>query len=161
MSKVCTLLVGVPASGKSTWIKQQHLDDYQYDDTIGIVSTDLVIETIAELYDMTYDECFRDLISFAEKVMWEDLEIYATQGLSIYIDRTNLSVKSRKKFIDFLEPYGYRVEAMMFPIPEKEEWDRRLNMRKGKTIPFHVLESMVKNYQEPSLDEGFFCINSI
>lgn len=145
----CTILVGVPGSGKSTWLLEQEYIEDQY-----IASTDGIIESIGIAFNMTYDEGFKDLIKFAEKVMWKELAAFAEDGERIYIDRTNLSVKSRKRFIDFLKPYGYEFDAVVFETPEEEEWKRRLN-RPGKTIPPHVLESMADNYEMPLMSEGF------
>ena len=145
----CTILVGVPGSGKSTWMLSQEILDNRY-----VASTDAIIEQIAGGFNMTYDEGFKDLIKFAEKLMWKELTEFAEAGERIYIDRTNLSVKSRKRYIDFLKPYGYEFDAVVFETPEGEEWKRRLN-RPGKTIAAHVLESMADNIEIPTMDEGF------
>lgn len=145
----CTLLVGVPGSGKSTWLLDREYIEDQY-----IASTDDIIEAIAFGFGMTYDEGFKDLIKFAEKVMWKELADFAEDSERIYIDRTNLSVKSRKRFIDFLKPYGYEFDAVVFPTPETDEWAKRLH-RPGKTIPDHVLESMADNIEMPTKEEGF------
>lgn len=151
----CTLLVGVPGSGKSTWINKQ-----KFLDNTWIISTDNTIEAIASMCGMTYDQCFSDLIKFADKVMWADLKQAAENGERIYIDRTNLSEKSRKRFVNFLKPYGYEIECVVFPEVgsesfSKEEWQRRLDSRSGKTIPQEVLNSMVNNYEIPLMSEGF------
>lgn len=151
----CTILVGVPASGKSTWLASQEYIEDQY-----IASTDDIIEAIASAFGMTYNEGFKDLISFAEKAMWKELSVFAEDGERIYIDRTNLTAKSRKKFIDFLKPFGYEFEAVVFPLPgtvefSEEEWFRRLDSRQGKTIPNAVLASMVNSAEMPSEEEGF------
>lgn len=148
----CTILVGVPGSGKSTWLLEQEYIEDQY-----IASTDGIIESIGIAFNMTYDEGFKDLIKFAEKVMWKELAAFAADGERIYVDRTNLSAKSRKRFIDFLKPYGYEFDCVVFESPETDEWARRL-YRPGKTIPDHVLESMADNIEIPTMDEGFSCI---
>jgi hypothetical protein len=36
-----------------------------------------------------------------------------------------------------------------------EEWNRRLDSRPGKTIPAHVLSSMIEHYEVPTEAEGF------
>lgn len=145
----CYILIGVPASGKSTWVSMNRIDG------AWVISTDDIIEELSHRYGMTYDEGFRDLIKFAEKVMWANIKMAAEEGRSIYIDRTNISEKGRKKFIDFLKPYGYTFEAIDFETPEDDEWDRRLASRQGKTIPTYVLESMADNYEMPLPSEGF------
>jgi len=150
----CTILIGVPASGKSTWLSKQG----EIDRTM-VISTDNIIEHVANDYGMTYDQAFPDLIKFAEKVIWQSLEDSAYFEDNVIIDRTNLSVKSRKRFIRALQ--GYEFEAVVFPTPDLIEWDRRLNSRKGKTIPYNVLQSMAKNFEMPTEAEGFSTITYI
>ena len=150
MSKICTILVGVPGSGKSTWLQDKYDDE-----TAWFMSTDDIIQDIANMFNVTYSEAFPDLIKFAEKVMWQDFESSAKRGVHIYVDRTNLTVNSRKKIIDRLKPYGYQFEAVVFPTPEDSEWKRRLDSRPGKIIPPHVLSSMGDSYSEPTEAEGF------
>ena len=157
----CTLLVGVPGSGKSTWLNEQ-----KFLDNTWIISTDNTIEAIASMCGMTYDQCFSDLIKFADKVMWADLKQAAENGERIYIDRTNLSAKSRAKFIQKLKLHGYEIECVVFPFPgsadlPREEWFQRLMNRPGKTIPPQVLDSMVYNYEMPLESEGFSKITYI
>lgn len=155
----CTILVGVPASGKSTWI-QEHMP------MANIMSTDIVIENVARSYSMTYNEGFKDLISFAEKVMWRHITWSIAEQVGFIIDRTNLSVKSRAKFIDKLKLHRYEIECVVFPLPGTdklpiEEWNRRLDSRSGKTIPEHILSSMIEHYEPPTETEGFSKITFI
>lgn len=150
----CTILVGVPASGKSTWFSKNKTS------TMAPISTDNIIEFMGSLFGFTYDQIFKDSISLAEKIMWKRLEWNAERRNDVVIDRTNLTAKSRKKFIDYLKPYGYEFEAVVFPLPgtvefSEEEWFRRLDSRQGKTIPNAVLASMVNSAQMPSEEEGF------
>lgn len=143
------MLVGVPASGKSTWATENY---HLYD---KILSTDDIITSISGTYGFTYDQAFKDLIGFAEKAFFEQLEEACVRKLNFIIDRTNLTAKGRKRLLDRIKPYGYQVNAVVFPIPEQAEWERRLNSRKGKTIPNDVLESMKRNFQSIEDKEGF------
>ena len=153
----CTILVGVPGSGKTTWRENVPQDVQHF--TIEL-STDDVIDRLADRWGFTYDQIFKDTISFAEKVMKRDLIEAAERDVDIIIDRTNLSVKSRRKFIEMLKLYEYDFEAVVFPMPgtEKlpsEEWTRRLDSRKGKTVPAYILSSMIEHYEVPTEAEGF------
>lgn len=150
----CTILVGVPGSGKSTWFSKNKTA------TMAPISTDNIIDFMGSLFGFTYDQIFKDSIALAEKIMWKRLEWNAERSNDVVIDRTNLTAKSRKKFIDYLKPYGYEFEAVVFPLPgtvefSEEEWFRRLESRQGKTIPNAVLASMVNSAQMPSEEEGF------
>lgn len=140
----CTMLIGLPASGKSTYAENSGLTS-----SACWISTDNIIQDIADDYGFTYDEIFKDAIGLAEKVMWRSLEHAHNKGYDVVIDRTNLTRKSRARFIRFLT--GYEFEAVVFPTPEN--WEERLASRTGKTIPQHILNTMKLEY--PTLDEGF------
>ena len=151
----CIMLVGVPASGKSTW----HRNKYgEYPPTVA--STDRIIEQVASSYGMTYDEGFKGLIQFAEQIMWRQITTCLMRGNDFIIDRTNLTAKSRAKFIQKLALHRYEIEAIVFPevgseALSKEEWKRRLNSRPGKTIPQETLDRMIDSYEIPLMSEGF------
>jgi len=147
MTKVCKILVGLPGTGKSTYTMRNIVKNDEY------ASSDNIIEVIAEQHFMTYDQAFSDLIGFAEKVFWEELNYAAANDRSIWVDRTNLSVKSRKRVIDVFKNKGFIFEAIVFPIPV--DWEARLAGRVGKTIPPHVLQDMKQRFQFPTMGEGF------
>jgi predicted kinase len=149
------MLVGAPASGKSTWLRTKYGEYGTY-----VASTDNIIEEIASSYGMTYNEGFKELIGFADKVMWRMITTCMMRQLDFTIDRTNLTAKSRKKFIDKLKLHRYEIECVVFPeVGSKalshEEWKRRLNSRPGKTIPQEALDRMVNSYEIPLMSEGF------
>jgi len=154
MTKRIIMLVGVPAAGKSTWIEKE------FQGECHVVSTDKIIDEIAFETGRTYDQVFSIYMNAAEKMMWEEFDKYIEGGYNpIVIDRTNMSVKSRRKFFErlknFHKNHGYEIEAVIFNTPEKNEWNRRLDSRVGKTIPQNVLDSMVRYYEQPRLTEGF------
>lgn len=151
----CIMLVGVPASGKSTW---QYKKYGEYPPVVA--STDNIIQEIASSYGMTYDEGFKGLIQIAEQIMWRQITTCLMRGSDFIIDRTNLTVKSRAKFIQKLKLHKYEIECVVFPevgseALSKEEWKRRLNSRRGKTIPQEVLDKMIDSYEIPLMSEGF------
>jgi predicted kinase len=153
----CTILVGVPASGKSTWIREQ-LPFGLYGSQV--MSTDKIIESITQIFGMSYNDGFKDLIGFADKVMWRQITISLMHKADFVIDRTNLTAKSRAKFIQKLALHRYEIEAIVFPevgseALSKEEWKRRLDSRPGKTIPQEALDRMIDSYEIPLMSEGF------
>lgn len=148
----CTILVGVPASGKSTWLKNNY-ENMEFGSIVA--STDNIIEELADMFGFTYNDVFSETIRFADMVMNNNLIVAAEDGVDIYVDRTNLSQKSRRHFIKTLKPYGYTFDDVVFETPEKDEWKRRLNSRCGKSIPNDVIDRMVNSYEIPLENEGF------
>lgn len=142
------MLIGVPGSGKSTWIENQ---DWTQD--IPVVSSDRFIDYYAAKEGKTYNDVFADYVKIATKLMDNQVEICKANNTNIIWDQTNTSVKSRKAKLAKLE--GYKKIAIVFKTPEKEELDKRLAQRVGKHIPTHVMESMIANLEMPSEEEGF------
>lgn len=160
MTKRIIMLVGVPASGKSTWTEKE------FQGECHIVSTDKIIDEIAFETGRTYDEVFNKYMKVADRMMWEEFDKCVDGNCyPIVVDRTNMSVKARAKFFDrlknFHKNHGYKIHAVVFPKPEDVEYQRRLNSRPGKTIPPHVITSMLANFQMPTTQEGFSSVTII
>ena len=144
------MMIGVPASGKSTWLKNTITSPSGND----IISTDHYIDQYAESVDRTYNDVFSEFISQATREMEKDLKIAIDNDLDIYWDQTNLNRKTRANKLRKIPSY-YKKVAVVFPIPEVNEWVRRLESRPGKNIPYNILVKMVNTFVEPTLDEGF------
>lgn len=141
------MLIGVPGSGKSTWISEIQL---AYNDSV--IGTDFVIDEIAELYDMTYTEAFPLAIKLAEHIMYQELKDAIEGGDNIFWDQTNISKKARAEKLAKI-PSNYRKVAVYCKTPD--DLDDRLASRPGKTIPPHIIDGMVEMVEKPTLDEGF------
>ena len=89
----------------------------------------------------------------AVTLMINDVYRAKEDGKDIIWDQTSTSVSTRAKKIRMLPDY-YKI-AVVFKIPSKEELERRLASRPGKTIPWDVMERMIGNWEEPELEEGF------
>lgn len=142
------MLVGVPGSGKSTWLNNQ---GWAVD--MPVISSDRFINDHAEKMGKTYNEVFDEYIKIATKLVDNQARVCHANGYDCIWDQTNTSAKSRKGKLDLFP--GYEKIAVVFRTPEKEEHDRRLASRPGKSIPVHVMNSMIENFQEPTLEEGF------
>ena len=155
--KKCLILVGLPATGKSTWVDSLIDDDPYVSDPRAywpVHSTDNIVEEIADNYGFTYNGIWKDTIGLATRLYNRDLQETIKNKYSCIIDRTNLTIGSRNKIISLFKPQGYTIQVMVFSKPDDIEWDRRLSSREGKNIPKEQLDSMIERYQEPSKEEG-------
>ena len=144
------ILVGVPGSGKSTWVSQQSFD---LNKTI-IASTDHHLEKYALNNNISYGEAFIQYIQEATDLMLDEVQKAFKQGLDLVWDQTSTTIKSRKKKIQMI-PKSYEKIAVVFSIPEPEELKRRLRSRPGKVIPNRVMFQMINGFQIPTTGEGF------
>lgn len=145
---IAYILVGVPGVGKTTWVESQTLlSTYVY------LSTDRYVEQFAQEDNKPYNVVFKLRMPEAVKCMVDDAIIARNNQQDIIWDQTSTNRESRTRKIDMLQ--GYRKIAVVFRTPEREELDRRLASRPNKIIPSYVVDGMIENFEEPTLDEGF------
>lgn len=144
---VLYMLIGVPASGKSTWVKQNRRGAV-------VASSDDYIEKQAERLGSTYNDVFNDYVKDANRHAQETAKRAFADNMDVIWDQTNLTKNSRKSKLA-MAPKGYEKIAVYFPTPAPEIHKKRLAGRPGKQIPDFVLNSMTKTLEPPSKDEGF------
>jgi predicted kinase len=155
----CTVMVGLPALGKSTFIKKLKTDD------VWIYSTDMYIDAVAEDNGITYSEAFASNIDAATSFNEQKLKTMIRLGRDILWDQTNLGKGKRRKIINRMRDAGYVVNCVCLLPPEaghlddQKVWRRRLESRPGKIIPNHVLANMLESFVIPTTNEGFNCID--
>jgi len=158
MSKpICTVMVGLPAMGKSTRVTKMN----EMDPDLFVYSTDNILERTAEQLGKTYNDVFEDHIKAAQTEADICLDEAIKHRLDIVLDQTNLGVGKRRKIINRMKQAGYDVgcECIIPPEPghfdDLKVWKLRLQNRPGKTIPDHVISNMAESYVEPTVNEGF------
>ena len=144
----CYQLIGVPGSGKSTWIDTQ---DWAL--PCAKISTDKWVEIYAKEVGKTYSQVFADFMPTAVDLMAKEVVAAREAGRDIIWDQTSVNIKSRKRKFAMLPDY-YHI-AVVFKTPEHKELMRRLMNRPGKEIPDHVIASMIASFEMPTEDEGF------
>lgn len=137
------MLVGAPASGKSTYAKKIS------GGSVPIVSSDSIR---AVLYG---DESIQGNPQEVFKEVYATILSYVLKNQDVIFDATNLKIKDRKRFIDYFKKYN-NVSILAFVIDcfTFEELSAR-NSQRNRQVPEEVLQRMLKSYQEPTLDEGF------
>ena len=144
----CYQLIGVPASGKSTWIWTQNwINGMEY------VSTDRHVLEYAKAQGKTYTEVFKDYMPTAVDLMAAEVVEARTAGRDILWDQTSTTVKSRARKFNMLPNYEHI--AVVFPTPEIEVLKERLANRVDQPIPWKVVQGMIDNFEYPTDEEGF------
>ena len=148
----CYQLIGVPASGKSTWYKNQ---DWLGEDKKEhkYVSTDHHVEVYAKEQGKTYSEVFAEYMPTAIDQMMINVNLAAAVQVNIVWDQTSTTVKSRARKFNMLLDYEHI--AVVFHTPELSVLKERLASRPGKDIPWEVVQGMIDNWEEPTPEEGF------
>ena len=141
-------MVGVPGSGKSTWIKNQ---DWAKD--CAYISTDQYVEEYAKHAGKTYSEVFDLVMKDAVAAMVDSVILARSMKQDIIWDQTSTTIKSRTRKFNMLPDYEHI--AVVFRTPARDELDVRLSGRPGKHIPKNVVDSMIASWDEPTEDEGF------
>ena len=140
-------LVGVPTSGKSTFSNDKKYKDYVR------ISSDDILQEVAKERQQSYNTVFKANIRFAQIAMMKVLRKAIEDGKSIIWDQTNTSKKQRKEKLKHI-PAHYKKTAVYFIVDLKTALQRN-TQRPGKVIPPEILERMIKEYELPTLEEGF------
>lgn len=142
---IVKILVGLPASGKSTYAGKYAQIGWR------VISSDSIRE---ELFGDASIQKKPDEV-FAQ--MLERLEISMNNNENIIIDATNLTVKNRAFFLQTIVNYSYTVVAIVFNTPLEE--CKKRNDERDRKVPIEVIEHMARKIELPSKDEGFEIID--
>ena len=147
MKKEYIVLIGLPASGKST-----HINDIlaTYPDAT-IISRDNIVMKYAKQDGITYNEAFFKYGKEIDVDFKAEMDKIRQEKPNVVInDRTNLTTKSRDSFSKFFKDQKYRIIYIFFEKPKTDVqryiWECRLNGRKGKVIPKETLDNMEEMY---------------
>lgn len=152
------VLVGLPGSGKSSFVKDKFGTD-----TTGILvySTDDYLETLAKQMRKSYNAVFKDNIGYATEHMDALLKAFIEYNADVVWDQTNMSLKKRRSILSKFPKNYHKTCICRVPPRDEDEWKelhRRILERaeiNGKMIPHQIVESMANSYVEPTLEEGF------
>lgn len=159
-----TVLVGPPCSRKSTWLTSNITDN-----TV-VISRDALVESVGKKYGCKdYSEAFKFLRD-NEDISKDEVDAVLNKQLTdarqakkeIVIDMTNMSKKTRRKWISALEK-DYNKKAVVFFTGYQAQLDCNAKRGKetGKTISKGVTINMIKGFALPMYGEGFDTIDYI
>ena len=159
--RICVIMGGLPGSGKSTL--RHNLLRCVADTHENIlpawtcVATDDEVEAIAKRLGKTYSEVWAGVIKEAEATFWAKLKQAVEMGDQvIFVDRTNLTQKGRKKIMDTVNALSddFIFVSLHVYCHSKEAKERRAS-RVGKEIPEDQIEKMRDSIQAVTYGEGF------
>lgn len=140
----CTILIGLPLSGKSTYIKENNIEN--------VLSRDDIIMQMGD--SDNYSECWS---SVDQKLVDQNFRLYRSQligcGCDFTVDMTNMNIKSRNKQIHDIKK-THNLKAVVF-LTCYDELLKRNKERKNKTLAPFIITGMVKRWQLPVAGEGF------
>ena len=143
------VLVGVPGSGKTTWIGRQMFD---WTNTV-IVSTDHHVEQYARSIGKTYSEVFKDYMPTAVDLMAKTAVDAFKNNKVVIWDQTSTTAKTRARKLR-MSPSHYKKVAVVFKTPNVDTHAKMLN-RPGKEIPTEIVQDMIDKFEYPTVEEGF------
>ena len=139
------ILRGAPASGKSTWIKENDLEPY----TLSTDNLRLMYQSPVTNDDGTVG-ISQNNDTAVWKLLMELLERRMEQGEFIIIDATHYKSSLISKYKDLVSKYRYRVYVVDFSNISEEELIKRNAQRGFRTVPEDVIKKMVVALKDDS-----------
>ena len=148
-------LIGPPLCGKSTFLGylKMHCISSKNED-FHTISRDDILLKVAETdnYTEAWEKVDQNIVNEKLKEKFESL---SNSDKNVVIDMTNMTSKGRKSNNDKFKNH-YKVAVVL-------DWDKEIlikrnedrNLKENKFIPINVIDSMIENYNEPKLSEGF------
>jgi predicted kinase len=133
------VLVGLPGSGKSTYLEHQGAIGLSSDAVRKLLADDETDQTIHSRVFETVRYLLRQRLAIGRPVT--------------YIDATNLTPEERRPYIAIGKAYGCEVEAVFFDTSLEE--CRKRNRERERMVPDEALEKMAAKLVRPSGAEGF------
>lgn len=143
------MMVGVPYSGKSTFIANQF-----FSDDVVVLGIDKYIMRVSEQLGVPYDELINEHYQDAEKSMYRELNAAIQNNQSVVWDQTNLTKRVRAKKLAKI-PNHYNKICVFFNPPSNEILKSRYETRTSHKVPLYVVEGMAGSFEIPSIEEGF------
>jgi predicted kinase len=133
------VLVGLPGSGKSTYLEKTGAPALSSDAIRALLVDDATDQTIHSRVFATLRRLLRQRLELRRPVT--------------YIDATNLTPRDRRAYLKMGDLYNCAVEAIFFDVPLAVCLER--NRGRDRVVPADAVERMAAKLRPPTVEEGF------
>lgn len=133
------LTVGLPGSGKSTYLARLGANPISSDEVRRWLADDARDQTIQARVFATVRYLVRQRLANGRPVT--------------YVDATHLTKWERRPYVELARRYKCRLEALFFDVPV--ETCIRRNRGRGRVVPEEAIRKMAQRLQPPAVEEGF------
>jgi predicted kinase len=139
------ITVGLPGSGKSTYLKRHGFNAISSDEVRRLIADDPENQTIHARVFATIRFLIRQRIAIGRPLT--------------YVDATHLTRWERRPYVQLARRYGCKLEALFFDVPV--DVCIRRNKRRGRVVPERAIRKMAQRMEPPTLEEGFTRVRRI
>ena len=140
------LLVGIPGSGKSTWVREQLNSESKH-----WISRDAIrFEVVQE--DEEYFSKEKQVFNLFVRAVQADID--SNFITDIYVDATHLNEASREKLLGRLKNLeNINLNAVVFDISLETCLERNAQRTGRACVPETAIRNMYNNFRNPALDK--------
>jgi len=145
MNNTLYITVGLPGSGKSTYVK-----NFIKDKEIEYLSSD----SLRAVYGKSEEDQTVTPLVFGH--IKRKVDEFLKDGKNVLVDATSVNRKERSDYINTAKKYGAKVVAIVFKMDRQGLIDRnkKRGEQGGRVVPDWVIDKMLAKFEEPSYDEG-------
>jgi predicted kinase len=133
------ITVGLPGSGKSTYLSRLGVNAISSDEIRRLIADNPEDQTIHRQVFATIRYVLRQRIAIGRPVT--------------YVDATHLTRWERQPYVRLARRYDCMLEALFFDVPVDVCIER--NRRRGRVVPEEAIHKMAARLEPPSREEGF------